>query len=54
MKTNGVLTQIHSKNAMSTVENETEVENLENKIAQKDREIFKKQLQIDLAKLQLQ
>ena len=35
-------------------ENETEVENLENKIAQKDREIFKKQLQIDLAKLQLQ
>ena len=35
-------------------ENETEVENLENQISQKDREIFKKQLQIDLVKLQLQ
>ena len=35
-------------------DNESEIENLEKNIADKDREIFKIQLKIDLIKLQLQ
>ena len=35
-------------------DNESEIENLEKNIAEKDREIFKIQLKIDLIKLQLQ